>query len=271
LSAEKPERGATVVEAVDMEAVSARNPDVVLVRNCNWKVAAGDFWLVTGAHGAGKSDFMATASGLHRHNGGTLRLFGQDTSRMREADTLATRVKIGFVFKSGGRMFPDLTVAENIALPLQYHRHMTPEALAKVVGDLAELTGLGDVAKEKTRDLTSNWISRVGLARALALQPELLFLDEPLSGLEARHRRWWLDFVSRLCSGSAGLAGGGMTVIAAASDPDEWMDRAQQFALIRDRSFEVITRDQLARAEAAWVEAERTQVWLRRHKPRVEQ
>lgn len=264
MTVEKAESNAPLVEAIGMEVVSARNPLLARVRDCNWKASPGDFWLIAGAHGSGKSDFVSTAAGLQRPGAGSLRLFGEDVAGLGESAMLPKRLRIGFVFKSGGRMFPNLTVAENIALPLRYHREMTAGELGKTVGELAEWTGLAEMAAHETREIGANWLSRVGLARALALRPEILFLDEPMSGLEARHRRWWVDFVSRLSTGAAGYAGKGMTLVVAASDADAWLDAGRQFALIRGQRFQVLgSREELREAEASWVESERTLVWTR--------
>ena len=255
-----------MVEAIELEVVSAHNSRLVRVHACNWKMVAGDFWLISGAHDSGKSDFTATAAGLQRSGAGTLRLFGEDVAAVGESDMLRKRLRIGFVFRGGGRMFPDLTVAENIALPLRYHRQITDEELGNAVGDLVDVMGMSDLAEFKTREVGTNWLGRVGLARAMALQPEILFLDEPISGLEGRHRRWWLDFLARLWSGETGYLAEGISLVLTANDPDPWLDQCRQFGLIRDKHLQILGREELRQAETAWVESERTAMWTRKSK-----
>ncbi len=105
------EANAALVESAGAEIVSSRNPDLVRIRDCNWRVLGGQYWVVGGAHGSGKSDLLATAAGLQRPRGGSLRLFGDDIAGLGESELLAKRLRVGFVFNSGGRMFADLTVA----------------------------------------------------------------------------------------------------------------------------------------------------------------
>ncbi len=135
---------------------------------------------------------------------------------------------------------------------------MTPTQLEEAVEALAELTGLAEMARSETREIGSNWHTRVGLARALALKPEILFLDEPITGLELRQRRWWLDFLGRLSAGQDGTGAGGVTLVVATNDLDPWLEHGRQFALIRDQSFHALGgREELDEAERLLMESER--------------
>jgi phospholipid/cholesterol/gamma-HCH transport system ATP-binding protein len=252
---------AAQVETLGVEVCSAGNSRVARVRDCNWKVHAGDFWLISGSHGSGKSDFLATAAGLQRPGAGTVRLFGEDIDGLPELAMLAKRLRIGFVFKDGGRMFPNLNVAENIALPLRYHQRIEAGAIEQTVTALVEVTGLSGLAQRRTRDIGANWHSRVGLARALALNPELLFLDEPALGLESRHRRWWLDFLTNLWAGKIAADRSPVTLVMTASDPDFWLETAKQFGVLRNQRLDILAnKDQLRDAEALWAESEQRPV-----------
>ena len=149
---------------------------------------------------------------------------------MPESDLLKQRTRIGFVFKGGGRMFSDLTVAENVALPVCYHRNWTLEQAAGEVNAALELTGLTALAQEKGPGIGADWQQRVGLARALALKPEVMFLDEPVAGLEQRHRDWWRDFLAQLSTGAPSIGGRKVTVIAATNDFALWHGGPHHFA-----------------------------------------
>ena len=159
---------------------------------------------------------------------------------MSEAELLAQRTRIGFVFKGGGRMFSELTVAENVALALCYHRNWSAEQARDEVHETLEMTELTAVAQETAQTLGSDWQQRVGLARALALKPEVLFLDEPAAGLEARHRNGGGDFLAQLAAGASQSAGRKVTVIAATNDFALWHGGSHRYAMIKDKHWGVL-------------------------------
>ena len=97
-----------------------------------------------------------------------------------------------------------------------------------------ELTPLADVIPS---NIAANWRQRAALARALILKPEVLLLDNPLSGLGARHLQWWLHFLDQLSRGHGQLGGGPMTMIATADDLRPWQNARRKFALLRDKKF----------------------------------
>ncbi|HEY3862091.1 MAG TPA: ABC transporter ATP-binding protein [Verrucomicrobiae bacterium] len=222
-----------VVEAsaVSVQRMHSRG---VAVEDVNWQVKAGEYWIIGGPHGSGKSSFVITMAGLRVPATGVIRHFGQDLAQLSEHDILAQRLRVGFVFKNGGRMFAQLTVAESVALPLRYHRNWTNDEVNAAVKALLEITELTPLAGSTAQDLATGWQERVGLARALALEPEVLFLDEPMAGLEGGHRRWWRRFLDELCRGAAWAKGRKMTVIAATSDFSYWHGEQCQYALLKD-------------------------------------
>ncbi len=223
---------APLIEAIQADVTSLQTAQVQ-IKGMDWKVGGGEFWVIGGAHASGKSDLLATTAGLQRPAAGEFRIFGQDLYALDEDELLKQRLRTGLVFKNGGRMFSHLTVAENVALPLQYHGLGEEEKIPAVVEQLLELTGLAEFAKSTTSNLGINWRQRVGLARALALQPELLLLDEPLAGLEPKHRRWWLDFLAQLSAKKT-------TLVVATNDVAPWSDSGRQFALLRDQRWQVV-------------------------------
>src|SRR5580658_7002301 len=185
------------IEAVGVSVQRMHSQDVRFT-NIDWKVSPGEYWVIGGRHGGGKSAFLATMAGLRPPAAGVIRHFGQDLASLSEQESIAQRVRVGFVFKGGGRMFAELTVAENIALPLRYHRDWTGEKAIEAIQGLLEATELTPLAASTAQSLTTGWQERVGLARALALEPEVLFLDEPTAGLETSHRIWWRGFLDQL-------------------------------------------------------------------------
>jgi ABC-type transporter Mla maintaining outer membrane lipid asymmetry ATPase subunit MlaF len=226
-----------LIEAVGA-SVQRMHSKGLAVADLNWQVAAGEYWVVGGRHGSGKSAFLATMAGLRLPAAGVIRHFGQDLSRLSEQETIAQRLRVGFVFKNGGRMFAGLTVAENVALPLRYHRDWTGEKAIEAVQGLLETTELTSLAAETAQSLTTGWQERVGLARALALEPEVLFLDEPMAGLEAIHCLWWRGLLDQLSRGAPCTRGRKMTIIAATSDLSLWSGERRHFALLEDRGWQ---------------------------------
>ncbi|MEI9866527.1 MAG: ATP-binding cassette domain-containing protein [Limisphaerales bacterium] len=187
------------MEMRDVKVVAMRDASFTAVENVNWSVAAGEFWIVAGQEHAGKSDLLMLGAGLMQPAAGTYRLFGKDTKNFGEAE-LAERLRIGFVFEKG-QLLNQLTIAENVALPLQYQKNLTPTAAApevRLLLDLLELTPLADVTPA---NIAANWRQRAALARALILKPEVLLLDNPQAGLTARHLQWWLRFLEQLSRG----------------------------------------------------------------------
>jgi ABC-type transporter Mla maintaining outer membrane lipid asymmetry ATPase subunit MlaF len=166
-----------------------------------------------------------------------IRHFGRDLARLSEEETVTQRLRVGFVFKNGGRMFAELSVAESVALPLRYHRDWTGEKAMDAVQALLEATELTPLAASAAQRLTTGWQERVGLARALALEPEVLFLDEPMAGLEASHCVWWRGFLDQLSRGAPCTRGRKMTIIAGTSNLSLWDGERRRFALLKDRSW----------------------------------
>ena len=145
-------------------------------------------------------------------------------------------MRVGFVFE-GGQLFNQLTVAENIALPLRYQKDLTlAEALSEMqpLMDLMELAPLADVTPP---NVATNWRQRASLARALVLKPELLLLDNPQGGLARRHLHWWLRFLDQLWHGHEWFGGKPMTIVATADDLRPWKSDARKFSLLRDKKF----------------------------------
>jgi phospholipid/cholesterol/gamma-HCH transport system ATP-binding protein len=222
-----------LIEAVGAGVQRIRSPGMV-VEDVNWQVNAGEYWVVGAGHGSGKSAFLSTMAGLRPPGAGVIRHFGQDLAELSEQEVIAHRLRVGFVFKNGGRMFAKLTVAENVALPLRYHRDWTDGQAIEAIQELLAITGLTPLAASTAQSLTTGWQERAGLARALALEPEVLFLDEPMAGLEASQCRWWRDFLDQLSRGSPRLGGRKMTIIVATSDLSLWNGERRHFAQLKD-------------------------------------
>ena len=197
---------APAIEMAGVAVSSMRNQDRIVAEGINWTVNAGDYWAVAGLHGAGKSDFLMLAGGLMAPARGRYRFFGEEMPIFDEA-RLKKRLRLGLVF-DGGQLFHHLTVAENVALPVRYHHNLGRAEGAAAVSELLELTELTPWAESKPSTLGRSWQRRAGLARALALEPEVLLVDNPLAGLDPHHVRWWLGFLDQLSKGHPLMHGG---------------------------------------------------------------
>jgi ABC-type transporter Mla maintaining outer membrane lipid asymmetry ATPase subunit MlaF len=224
-----------VIEMRGVEVCSMRETSLTMLEDVNWMVAAGEFWVVAGQQQSGKSDLMMMTAGLMPPANGSCKVFGIETRSFGESE-LADRLRVGFVFENG-QLFNHLTILENVALPLQYHKDLTPGAAEEKTMTLLELMELKPLADVTPSNVGMNWLKRAALARALMLQPELLLLDNPLSGLGGRHAKWWLHFLDQLWRGHEQFSGKPMTIVATAEDLRPWKSDARRFALLREKKF----------------------------------
>ncbi len=225
-----------VIEMIGVSIADLGDPQRIVLEDVNWSVASCEYWVVGGLHGSGKSNLLATLAGILPPAAGEYRLFGKSLASPAELERLAVRHRLGIVFE-GGRLIHDLTIAENVALPVRYHQNLALEDVANQVQSLLELVGVDQLAGSYPNALGRNWQQRAGLARALALKPEVLLLDNVLTGLDPRHTWWWLDFLSELSVGHSMMDGRPLTLIASTDDLRPWRDRARQFAMVANRRF----------------------------------
>ncbi len=224
-----------VVEMIDVTVAAHHDGEPPLLENINWSIRPGDFWIVGGLPNSGKSDLLTTSIGLTRLIGGSLRLFGHATSDIEGDDFAGFRRRIGLVFGDGGRIFEYLTVLENIALPWCYQHDCAVNDALGQVNDLLEATGLDFLAYHNAGRLGRSWRQRASLARALILRPELLLLDNPLTGLDPRQSNWWLEFLYDLSRGHALYGGKPLTLVVATDDFRPWLQPGRKFGLLRQK------------------------------------
>ena len=218
---------------IDMRAVSVasmKSPSRIVAADVNWTVKANEFWVVGAPQYTGKSDFLMTAGGIMSPAGGEYWFLGERMPIFEEP-RMAHRLKLGFVF-DGGQLLGHLTLTENIALPLQYHHRLPANEILPRVNELLEAMELAPWANSTPANVGRSWRQRAGLARALALRPEVLLLDSPLTGLDLRHMLWWLGFLDELLRGHAIMGKKPLTIIATADDLRPWRKHAGRVACI---------------------------------------
>jgi ABC-type transporter Mla maintaining outer membrane lipid asymmetry ATPase subunit MlaF len=223
------------LQMIDADIGSLRNMDMVVLHEVNWRVAVGDYWAIGGLQASGKSDLLATAAGLMPPLKGTHLVFGQQVQAGYEPDQLPARLRVAMVFE-GGRLLHHLTVAENVSLPLRYHARTLAESLERAEA-LLEFVGLKRSAESLPGALSRSWQQRVGLARALALKPEILLVDNIGTGLDPREASWWLDTLDKLAAGHELLDNKRMTLAVTTGDLRPYRNRARQFGTLHEKRF----------------------------------
>jgi len=237
-SSTNPSNGIPALEMHEVAVGSLRDQNLTVAEGVNWRVQPGEYWVIAGLQGSGKSDFLLMAGSLMAPLSGRYYLYGEAMPIFDE-ERMPHRLRLGLAFESG-QLFNHLTVLENIALPLRYHQNLTSAEARKRVEPLLKAMDLEPWADSTPGAIGRNWQKRVGLARALVLKPEVLLIDSPLNGLDVRHLSWWLNFLDSLARGHEFLQGRPMTLVSTAADLRPWKNRAGQFAVLKNKKFSVL-------------------------------
>ncbi len=149
----------------------------------SFKVYAGDTFIIMGGSGCGKSTLLRHLIGTEKPTSGSIKVFGQEITTMRAEALQKLRGRYGMLFQSGA-LLQSLTVAENVALPLVEHTQLDAGLIDTVVKMKLEQVGLTGHGHKKPSEISGGMKKRAALARALALDPPLVFSDEPTAGLD---------------------------------------------------------------------------------------
>ncbi|SFW28452.1 ABC transporter ATP-binding protein [Selenomonas ruminantium] len=153
------------------------------LRDINLTIKKGETLAVIGGSGSGKSTLLQLLVGLIRPDSGEIYIGGQEITHLSEKEMDKVRLNMGMVFQYSA-LFDSMTVGENVAFGLREHRKLPEVKIQRIIKEKLDLVGLHGVEKKLPSELSGGMKKRVGLARAIAFEPDIIFYDEPSSGLD---------------------------------------------------------------------------------------
>jgi phospholipid/cholesterol/gamma-HCH transport system ATP-binding protein len=172
--------GQPVIEVQGLEAYYGRRR---ILHGVDFRVMPGEIRVIMGGSGSGKSTLLRHLLGLQRPVGGTVRLLGVDIGRASPRERIALRRQLGVSFQ-GGALFTSMTVGDNVALPLREHTDLDENTVRIMSRLKLEVVNLGGFQDLMPSQLSGGMVKRAALARAIVMDPKLLFFDEPSAGLD---------------------------------------------------------------------------------------
>jgi phospholipid/cholesterol/gamma-HCH transport system ATP-binding protein len=240
---------ADAVPAIEVSGVVNRFGNQVVHDALDMTVRQGEVFGIVGGSGSGKSVLLRTILGLQRPQAGAVRVFGRDLTRLGERELREVKADYGVTFQAGA-LFTALTVLQNVQLPMLEHLSLDRESLDGLAMLKVRLVGLpADAAFKYPSQLSGGMINRAALARALALDPRLLFLDEPTSGLDPISAA---EFDALLIGLQQELA---LTVVMITHDLDTIFRTCNRVGVIVDRKMITDSLDGIVANPHPWIQS----------------
>jgi phospholipid/cholesterol/gamma-HCH transport system ATP-binding protein len=234
---------------IEVEGLKTQFGDFVVHENLDLDVRQNEIMGVVGGSGTGKSVLMRAIIGLKRPSAGDVHIFGEDYYKAGDREREAIEQRWGVLFQ-GGALFSSLTVAQNVMAPIREHLKL-PEELAKDIAALKiSMSGLPEEAGAKyPSELSGGMKKRAGLARALALDPEIVFLDEPTAGLDPIGAAKFDELIVNLKESL------GLTVFMVTHDLDTLHATCDRVAVLAEkRVIACGPLDEVRRADHPWIQ-----------------
>ena len=240
--------GATGEVVVEVEGLVSRFGSHLVHDHVDLSVRRGEVLGVVGGSGAGKSVLLNTLIGLRRPQAGRVRVLGVDIAHATQAEQDALERRWGVLFQ-GGALFSSLSVLDNVAAPLREHTRLPRRPLESLAELKIALAGLpAEAGALRPAELSGGMRKRAALARALALDPELLFLDEPTAGLDPIGAEAFDQLIKELSSAL------GLTVVLVTHDLDSLYALCDRVAVIADKRIVALAPvAELERSDHPWI------------------
>ncbi|MFO7276154.1 MAG: ATP-binding cassette domain-containing protein [Pseudomonadota bacterium] len=204
---------------------------------------------IVGGSGSGKSVLLRSILGLHRPQAGTVLLSGRDVTQLDPTELRRIKAEYGVTFQQGA-LFTSLTVLQNVQLPMIEHLRLPPRTMDELAMLKIRLVGLpADAARKYPAQLSGGMVKRAALARALALDPRLLFLDEPTSGLDPISAAAFDELLLYLQRHLR------LTVVMITHDLDTIFRTCNRVGVIVDRRMETDTLEGIVNHPHPWIQA----------------
>jgi phospholipid/cholesterol/gamma-HCH transport system ATP-binding protein len=168
---------------IEVRDLAVKYGDRTVLDGLNFKVRRGETFVILGGSGCGKSTLLRNLVGLMRPHSGQIIFDGRDITAMNEDDRIEIRKRMGMCFQ-GSALFNSMSIADNVALPLREHTRLEESTIEIMTKIKLELVGLSGFEDYLPAELSGGMRKRAGLARAMAMDPEVIFYDEPSAGLD---------------------------------------------------------------------------------------